>query len=67
MSQTLLVAWSSFIKYGQPIVPGVTWLPRAEGQEAQSKYMVLNTTHSYMDRSQDFESKMDFWEKTFPC
>ena len=64
MSDILIEGWASFIKTGQPKVPGVMWLPRSDDQ---SNYLVLNTTMSRMERSPEYQNKMDFWEGIFPC
>ena len=63
MSAIIINAWSNFIKSGVPQVPGVEWTPLTpENRE----YMVLSTTPT-MERSQDYETKMNFWKQLFPC
>ena len=63
MSGILVNAWSNFIKTGEPLVPGVDWTPLSpENQE----YLVLDV-NPRMERSQDYQSKMDFWNQLFPC
>ena len=63
MSAIIVNAWSNFIKTGKPLVPGVDWTPLS--QEHQ-EYLVLDV-NPRMERSQDYESKMDFWKQLFPC
>lgn len=63
MSAIIVNAWSNFIKTGVPLVPGVDWTPLTpENRE----YLVLDVT-SRMERSQDYETKMEFWKQLFPC
>jgi len=59
MSAIIVNAWSNFIKTGEPLVPGVEWTPL--GQE-NKEYLILDITPR-MERSQDYETKMDFWKK----
>ena len=63
MSAIIVNAWSNFIKTGVPLVPGVDWTPLTpENRE----YLVLNIT-SRMERSLDYQAKMEFWKQLFPC
>jgi len=63
MAETIVSAWSSFIKTGVPHVKEVNWTPASP---ADREYLVLDT-NSRMDRSQDYQAKMDFWNELFPC
>jgi len=63
MSAIIVNAWSNFIKTGVPLVPGVDWTPLTPGNR---EYLVLNVT-SKMERSLDYQAKMEFWKQLFPC
>ena len=63
MSAIIVNAWSNFIKTGVPLVPGVDWTPLTPEKR---EYLVLNVT-SRMERSLDYQAKMEFWKQLFPC
>ena len=64
MSKILIDVWSSFIKTGTPQGPeNVLWTPISD---EKSEYLVLNLT-SRMERSSDYQTKMEFWNELFPC
>ena len=52
------------IKTGTPQGPeNVLWTPISD---EKSEYLVLNLT-SRMERSSDYQTKMEFWNELFPC
>jgi carboxylesterase type B len=63
MSAIIVNAWSNFIKTGVPLVPGVDWTPLTPEKR---EYLVLNVT-SRMERSLDYQARMEFWKQLFPC
>jgi len=63
MADIIISSWSSFIKTGVPKVANVNWT----AVSADSRdYLVLDTM-PWMDRSQDYQEKMNFWKELFPC
>lgn len=63
MAETIISVWSSFIHTGVPQVGGVNWTSVSPDNR---DYLLLNIS-SRMDRSQDYQAKMDFWKELFPC
>ena len=63
MAETIISIWSSFIKTGVPEVAGVDWAPISPDNK---EYLLLDND-SRMERSQDYQAKMDFWKQLFPC
>ena len=65
MSELLLSLWSSFIKTGVPASETVSepWEPVTFNN---SRYMVLDNV-PFMDKSQDYVDRMEFWKQLFPC
>ena len=45
-------------------VEGAVWSPRSE--EGGEQYLLLDN-QPRMERSQDYEQKMNFWTELFPC
>jgi len=63
MSKLIIQLWTSFIKTGVPTSTGLSWSPVTE---AEQKYLVLDN-EPFMARTQDYVTKMDFWQQIFPC
>jgi len=63
MAEIIITVWSSFIKTGVPQMAGVNWTPSSPDKR---EYLMLNIT-SRMERSQDYQAKMQFWKQLFPC
>ena len=63
MAETIISIWSSFIKTGVPEVTGVNWAPISPDN---NEYLLLDND-SRVERSQDYQAKMDFWKQLFPC
>ena len=42
---------------------GLSWSPVTESEQ---KYLVLDN-EPFMARTQDYVTKMDFWQQIFPC
>ena len=63
MSDLIVPAWANFIKTGDPGI--AEW--KAREVNVGEKYFVLNTTDSHMERSDEYQKRMEFWESIFPC
>ena len=63
MSDIIISLWSSFIKNGTPQADGISW---EKATASSQKYLVLNNT-SYMDYSEQYRQRMEFWQELFPC
>jgi len=63
MSDLIVPAWANFIKTGDPGI--AEW--KAREVNVGEKYFVLNTTDSHMERSDEYQKRMQFWESIFPC
>jgi len=63
MSNIIIDLWTSFIKSGVPKIDGIEW---EKASPTSHRYLVLNDT-SYMDYSEQYTERMEFWQSLFPC
>ena len=63
MANTIISIWSTFFKTLIPEVTGVDWAPIS----LDNKEYLLMDNDSRMERSQDYQAKIDFWKQLFPC
>jgi hypothetical protein len=58
--ELLVSSWTSFVKFGDPSPPGsgMSWTPVDAGSRL---YLNISGTHPFMERSQDYDNRMQFW------
>eukprot|EP00091_Calanus_sinicus_P005465 TRINITY_DN15902_c0_g1_i1.p1 TRINITY_DN15902_c0_g1~~TRINITY_DN15902_c0_g1_i1.p1 ORF type:complete len:294 (+),score=71.62 TRINITY_DN15902_c0_g1_i1:36-917(+) len=60
ISKLLVSSWTSFAKYGDPSPPGsgISWTPVAVDSRL---YLNISGTDPVMERSQEYQDRMQFW------